>query len=56
MYVATYERQVKCFWNALLHSVYHRLMCYFSYEISNLLLKVAEGKHLDINYKAYSGP
>ena len=34
MYIATYERSSQIIWSALLHNVYHRLVCYFAYENS----------------------
>ena len=34
MSVATYEKSSPMIWNALLHNVYHRIVCYFSYETS----------------------
>jgi len=34
MYVATYETSSPMIWNALLHNVDHRFVCYFSYETS----------------------
>ena len=33
MNVATYEEPGRIIWNALLHIVYQRLVCYFFYEI-----------------------
>ena len=32
MNVATYEEPGRIIWNALPHIVYHRLVCYFSYD------------------------
>ena len=36
MYIATYETSSQVIWNALLHNVYHRLMCYFSYDETSM--------------------